>query len=160
MRAGALGPSCALPPALGAQDGPPAVQRMALPSLGSRGELCASFSPSSSAPKCKDSGHHCQGTCLSLTLCKAGAAAPCAVREQHQRSEGPLGHRGSGAVNLALDLLCCLIPGVSPRPPLQPWSRWRGRAGDSPRETPTQYKPQRVNNYGCDCSGTSSSPGL
>lgn len=68
---------------------------MALPYLGSGGELCASFSPSSSAPKCKDSGHHCQGTCLSLTLCKAGAAAPCAVREQHQRSEGPLGHWGS-----------------------------------------------------------------
>ena len=107
---------------------------------------------------------HCQGTCLSLTLCETSAAAPCAITGLRQQSEGPLGYQGSrpgpgpslssdfrGASRASPRSPCCL------RPP-QPWSRWRGWAGDSPRETPTQYKPQRVNNYGCDCSGTSAFP--
>lgn len=162
-------PACtvppASPPALRAQDGLPAVQRMVLPSLGSGSALPASLSPTSSAREGEDSsGCHCRGT-LSLSLRETGAAAPCAVAGQPQRSQWPLGYWGSRpgpAPSLASDFRG--VSRASPRPPHlspppQPRSRWRVRVGDSPRETPTQYKPQRVNNYGCDCSGTSAFPG-
>ena len=55
----------------------PAIQRMPLPSLSLGSTIGALFSPCTSAREHKaSSGCRCQGTCLSLTLCKLGAAAP------------------------------------------------------------------------------------
>lgn len=91
-------------------------------------------------------------------------STPCHHR-QPQWPEQPLGYRNSDpgpGRSLFFDFRGASR--VSPRPPRcllppQPRSPCRGRAGDSPRETPTQYKPQRVNNYGCDCGMASAFPG-